>query len=389
MAGARTEAEVAGAALDHGLEAFGADAGWLVVPDGPHALVTLGSRGYAEEQLAAWARLDPGADVPIAEAFRAGQAIYLEDRIALADRYPRLAAGGTSAWQGLAALPLVVDGRSIGAIGLSFRAPRRLAAFERDDFAWLSQKCAQALDRARSADAERRAREEAIRIGALQEQLLAVVSHDLRTPLTAVSMSAAGLLRRPGLPEDQRPALLRITHGASRMNAIIRDLLDFSRLRQGMGLPLRPERTDLAALARVAIQELEASGATARVELSVEGEVSLEADTGRLTQALSNLVGNALQHGAGSPVRVQVAGLADGVTVSIRNGGPAIPPEVLPHLFEPFRRGAGRDQAGERAGSVGLGLFIVREILRAHHGSIEVSSSEAEGTCFAARLPRR
>jgi signal transduction histidine kinase len=126
----------------------------------------------------------------------------------------------------------------------------------------------------------------------------------------------------------------------------------------------------------------------ARVSLAVHGDAALECDGERLAQVVSNLVGNALQHGAPAQVRVEVAGEAREVRLSVQNGGPPIPPALLPHVFEPFRHGA-EPRSSERVARTGLGLFIVREIVTAHGGTVEVASDAASGTTFTVRLPRR
>jgi len=340
------------------------------------------------------ARLSPmerDASFPAAEAARRREPIFLGSTEAVAARYPRL---GTLAAQpqqaALAVLPMLAHGEVVGVLRVGFGAPRRFDAAERAFLESLASQAALALERARGYEAEQRARAEASRIGALQEQLAAVVGHDLRTPLTAVSINAATLLRRGGLTPAQATSVGRIAQGTARMAGIIRDLLDFTRLRQGMALSLRPVPADLAELAGVAIQELEAAGAAESISLRAEGDVGILADAGRLTQVLSNLVGNALQHGAGSPVRVAITGSQREVRVDVCNGGPPIPAEVMPHVFEPFRRGDPvHGDPDHRGGSVGLGLYIVSEIVIAHGGRIEVRSTEAEGTCFSVRLPRQ
>jgi signal transduction histidine kinase len=285
----------------------------------------------------------------------------------------------------LAVLPMLARGQVAGVLRVGFLEPRRFDSAERSFLEALASQAGLALERARGYEAEQRARAEASRVGALQEQLLAVVGHDLRTPLTAISMSASLLLRRGGLAPDQAQGVARIAQGAGRMAGLIRDLLDFSRLRQGLALSLRPEPADLALLAREVVQEHEAAGAAGRVALVATGDLSLQGDPVRLAQVLTNLVGNALQHGAGTPVRLALSGQGDEVLLCVQNGGPPIPPSLLPHVFDPFRHGG----AGHVAGSVGLGLFIVREIVDAHGGAVEVRSSEAEGTSFAVRFPRR
>ena len=251
--------------------------------------------------------------------------------------------------------------------------------------------------RARAAqllDAEREAREraeaaeaEARRLAAIQAQLAAVVGHDLRTPISAISM-AAGLLKRRGVPEEQAALVERIVRSASRMDGIIRDLLDFSHARQGLGILVRSERTDVGELCRKVVHEQQGIRPDAQVEVRTEGDLEAAVDASRVSQAVANLVGNALQHGAGSGVDVTATGAAGEVVIVVHNGGPPIPPDLIPHLFEPFRQGPPPPGGPRPGGSVGLGLFIVREIVRSHHGTIEVQSHEATGTCFTVRLPR-
>jgi signal transduction histidine kinase len=217
---------------------------------------------------------------------------------------------------------------------------------------------------------------------------MAVVGHDLRTPLSAIGLAAATLSRRGELGPEARALVERITSSAARMGALIRDLVDLSRARQGVGVSLRVARVDLGEVVRGALAELAAAPGGQGVSLTVSGDAALDADRDRLAQVVSNLVGNALQHGAGSPVSVTVTGGHADVTLAVSNGGPPIPPEVLPHVFEPFRRGEPYPHgAGGPSGSSGLGLFIVREIVRAHGGTVDVRSG-ADGTVFTVRLPR-
>jgi signal transduction histidine kinase len=170
------------------------------------------------------------------------------------------------------------------------------------------------------------------------------------------------------------------------MSALLRDLLDLDRVRHGLAVALDKERVDLGELARRAMLEFAEVADEAQIALSASGDLALEGDPGRLAQILSNLMGNALQHGAGTPVKVALAGdEAEVVVVTVHNGGPPVPAELLPEVFEPFRRGPA---PGAQRGSVGLGLFIVREIVRAHGGTVEVRSSEDAGTTFTVRLPR-
>ncbi len=228
----------------------------------------------------------------------------------------------------------------------------------------------------------RRAEEEAREIGRLQERLVAIVGHDLRTPLQVIHLGVSTALRSAGLSPELERTLGRVARSAQRMRGIIDDLLDFSRARQGQGIPVAKGPLDLAEVCRRALAELAPLSGGRTLSLEVHGDTALEGDAGRLLQVASNLVGNAVQHGTG-PVEVDLRGDGDEVTLEVRNGGPAIAPEVLPHLFEPFRRGGGEGSDG----SIGLGLFIVREVVRAHGGAVEVRSDEG-GTAFTVRLPR-
>ncbi len=232
------------------------------------------------------------------------------------------------------------------------------------------------------ARAEREARE----MGRLQERLMAIVGHDLRTPLSVIHLGITTALQRGGLAPEQERTLSRIARSCNRMRGIIDDLLDYSRLRQGQGIPVEKSRVDLADICRRAVAE---QGSIARgrdIAVSVSGDTTLLADAGRLVQVFSNLVGNAVQHGEG-PIAVMISSTADEIQVAVHNRGRPIPPAVLPDIFEPFRRG-GATTARDEKGSVGLGLFIVREVVRAHGGDVEVRSDAADGTTFTVRLPR-
>jgi signal transduction histidine kinase len=276
-------------------------------------------------------------------------------------------------------------------LALSFREERAFEAVERAFVASIAQLCAQAFSRARRHEAEQEARrraeaaeEAARRAAALQDQVLAVVGHDLRTPLSAIVMAAGVAQQRAAADEGLAAPLARISRSARRMNEIIRDLLDVARARQGIGLTLTHRPVSAGDICAQAVAELEQIHPDRLVRLSASGDLRLEADASRLLQAISNLVGNALQHGSPErEVAVHASGDADAITVRVRNGGSPIPAEALAELFEPFRRGGN----AEGSDSLGLGLFIVREIARAHGGAVTVASDEG-GTTFELRLPR-
>ncbi len=229
------------------------------------------------------------------------------------------------------------------------------------------------------------AEEAARRTGGFRDQVLAIVGHDLRNPLGAVVMSAALLQKRGGLEGWQAKTVDRIRASAMRMGRIIDDLLSYTRTRLGDGIPVRRAPTDLGDVARKIVDEQRVAHPDAVVDLVVEGALSGEWDATRLEQVLSNLVSNAIDHGEDDrPVTVSVAGGDEEVTIAVENRG-EMPPGILEHAFEAFRRGP--EETGRKASGLGLGLFIAREIVRRHGGEIHVRSGDGR-TRVTATLPR-
>lgn len=169
------------------------------------------------------------------------------------------------------------------------------------------------------------------------------------------------------------------------MQEMIDQLLDFSRVKMGDGLPIELHETRLDELCGTVLEELEASFPGTRIVLDCAEEISGMWDPNRLSEVLSNLVGNAAQHGDGAEVTVTLRRVGDEATVAVHNFGAPIPDEVLPHLFEPFRRG----RPESKGGGLGLGLYIARQIVRSHGGDLTVFSSATAGTTFTVRMPLR
>lgn len=277
--------------------------------------------------------------------------------------------------------------RGFGKVTRDLTARRAREEAERE----LAARRATEAERARAAEEQRstiaelrRAENRAREIGKLQEQLVAIVGHDLRTPLSVISLGASTILHRGGLAPEQVATLARMSRGVDRMREIIAGVLDLARARQGLGIPVAKRPADLGEVSRRAVAELGPLGGGRTLSLEVRGDAALEGDPERLLQVVSNLVGNAVQHGTGA-IRVEVAGSPAEVVLSVHNEGPRIPAQVLPELFEPFRRGSPAEV--RRGGSVGLGLYIVREVVRAHGGEVEVRSDEG-WTTFTVRIPR-
>lgn len=226
------------------------------------------------------------------------------------------------------------------------------------------------------------ARSEAERAAELRERLMAIVSHDLRNPLSAISLTAKSLLMREH--EAQCRAMVHLIEtSAARMAAMIRDVLDYTGLRTGE-MRVAPRPTDLCALAMEITSELQASNPGREIVAREEGDCTADVDPERVKQVLANLLANALQHGEpGTPVELTIGGQEGRVSISVHNHGRPIPASDLPRLFEPFRRGRGGSSG------LGLGLYIVREIVRAHDGDVSVHSTAEDGTRFTVSLPRR
>ncbi|HET8818449.1 MAG TPA: sensor histidine kinase [Xanthomonadaceae bacterium] len=215
---------------------------------------------------------------------------------------------------------------------------------------------------------------------------LGVVSHELRTPLGTIVGSAQALRQLADQQPPMRDAADRILRGGRRIQSILDDLLDYVDSGMEGGIRVNPTDARMDDLCTRIAREIEAAFPGSRIELTGEGDMAGRWDEERVAQALSNLMSNAIKYGAaGEPVRVTVDGNAPAeVVVAVHNHGAAIPSRTLESLFQPLVRG----QAGDPTGtSLGLGLFIVREIAIAHGGGVDVASSD-QGTTFSLRLPR-
>ena len=220
----------------------------------------------------------------------------------------------------------------------------------------------------------------------LRETFLAMLGHDLRSPLAAILVGTSVALRRGALPDPQRNDLQRIWRAGQRMERMIEQLLDLARSRLGGGIPLVRHRLDLRALTQRIAEEVAAAHPAHRIVLATDDEVWGRWDPDRLEQVVSNLVGNAMQHGSvAHPVRVALDRVGDAVRLVVRNQGEPIPERALPTLFDPFL--PGRGEARTRGNGLGLGLYIAERVVRAHGGRVEVESSPEAGTTFTVTLP--
>jgi signal transduction histidine kinase len=221
-----------------------------------------------------------------------------------------------------------------------------------------------------------------------REMFVAILGHDLRSPLNAVIMSSQFMLERGKLDEQDVGLATGTLRSARRMNRLVGDLLDLTRSRLGPGIPIVRAEMDIEALARHAVEEATAANPERVVRIDAAGDLHGSWDAARISQVLANLLANALQHSAANePVTMTLRGEATEVLMSVHNAGPAIARSQLPRLFDPIKRLTSGENASS-AGNLGLGLYIAERVVTAHGGTIEVHSSEKDGTVFTVHLPR-
>jgi len=219
----------------------------------------------------------------------------------------------------------------------------------------------------------------------LAEQMIGIVSHDLRNPLSTISIAAA-TLAAGSLSDPHRRGVERIQRASVRGAHLITDLLDFTQARVGKGLPVVTEPIDLHLVVAHAVDELSHLHPTRSILHERAGDGACFADPNRLTQVIGNLVSNAVAYGErDSPVTVTSSIEARTFTVCVHNRGKPIPVDAQSVIFEAMARGTTGQNAGR---SVGLGLFIVRELVKAHGGRVEVTSTDEMGTAFSVVFPR-
>jgi signal transduction histidine kinase len=223
--------------------------------------------------------------------------------------------------------------------------------------------------------------EEAERLLRSKDTFLAVVGHDLRTPLGTMRYGCTALSHDSSLSACQRSTLALLDRAIDRMSRMVTDIVDFARTSAGGGFPIRPRTTNLADVITTVVDEIKGAHPDRPIDVSIADQLFAACDADRIAQATANLVVNAVEHGEGS-VRISAESQRDEVVVEVHNGGPPIPADAIPTLFDAF---AGR---AEHSAGLGLGLYIVHEIARSHGGTVQVRSSATHGTTFEMRWPR-
>jgi signal transduction histidine kinase len=218
---------------------------------------------------------------------------------------------------------------------------------------------------------------------------LGILSHDLRTPISAASMSAQLLPKIGKLNSRQTMLCFQIVDCTSRANEIVTGLFDLTRARFGSGLPVVREHMDMGFLSRQLADEMRVAYPDRPILLEVSGDLEGQWDKVRIGQVFSNLIGNAAQYGfKGLPISINVMGTKAEVTISIHNDGIPIPAGTIGNIFDSMTRGTEDGDGQEGAAHLGLGLYITKEVVASHGGTISVTSSEKGGTLFTAHFPR-
>jgi PAS domain S-box-containing protein len=223
---------------------------------------------------------------------------------------------------------------------------------------------------------------------AFEQQLIGIVSHDLRNPINAIGIAGALLSQRGKLDAVQAKAVARIVSSADRARRMIRDFLDFTQARTSGRIPIAPKPANIRDIARQVFEEVHVSHLDRTATIEHVGEEHGTWDADRVAQVIGNLLSNAFQHSShDGAIALRTRGEPDEIVIEVQNAGAPIPAEDVARLFRPFERGNGVAPGSER--SVGLGLYISKEIVTAHQGTIAVRSTAEEGTVFTVRLPRR
>jgi signal transduction histidine kinase len=222
-----------------------------------------------------------------------------------------------------------------------------------------------------------------------RELFLGILGHDLRNPLGAIHGLAELIIRSSHAPDRTAQFAAQILISAGRMSHMITDLIELTRVRLGEGIVVSRTAIDIGDICQAVANEMKAMYPDRIFEVDAADAIKGQWDGPRLSQVLSNLVGNAIQHGGkDTPITIKACRCADGMELSVHNEGPPIPPALIPTLFDRFVQGkAGKPSENSAPSNLGLGLYIAKEIVTAHGGTITARSAQGEGTFFVAQMP--
>jgi PAS domain S-box-containing protein len=361
----------------------------LITPQG-NELEIIHALGEKMEIAPEWRRFSLAQRTPLTDAVRTGKPVWeepLEDRMA---RYPHLAEKYAQiSYPTWISLPLRVEGRSIGGIAITFTHLPQLQLEDRAFILSLVQQCAQAIARAQLYEAEQRARSQAEAANRMKDEFLAVLSHELRTPMNPI-LGWARILRQGKLdPQRAATALETIERNAKLQVQLIEDLLDISRILQGK-LSVNPCPVNLASTINAALETVRLAAEAKDIEIHTDVSTAVAhvvGDGARLQQVLWNLLSNAVKFTPEQGrIEVRLVVVHAQAQIQVKDTGKGIQPDFLPYVFDYFRQA---DSSNTRTfGGLGLGLAIARHIVELHGGTIQVESpGEGQGATFTLRLP--
>jgi PAS domain S-box-containing protein len=388
---ALTPQEVADVVVNQGISALGATSGSVVLlTEGANTLKIVQAIGYPQSEIDTWASFPLNAPVPLAETVRTGESIFLPNPAALITQYPSLeSALGITEHQAIASIPLIVEGKTIGALGLSFTTQQEFSQEDRGFMLTLGQQCGQAIARAQLYEAEKIARAEAETANRVKDEFLAVLSHEIRTPLNPILGWAKLLRTRKHDEATTLRALETIERNAKIQTQLIEDLLDVSRILQGkLSLNIYPVDLRATIVAALETVRLAADAKSIQLQMDLTNNISqVMGDSNRLQQVVWNLLSNAVKFTpTGGRVEISLSQIEHDAQIQVIDTGRGISPEFLPHVFEYFRQADGKTT--RTFGGLGLGLAIVRNLVELHGGTIRAESAGVgQGATFTCRLP--
>ena len=389
LAAASSREQIAAILVSAGNHAVGADAGfvWLLADGADQPLELVASEGYEGPRLDAFRRIPAAAELPINRAMATGQAMYFEGEEALESKYPQTRAGGDGPFRSWALVPLVIDGRAVGAVSLSFADERRFDDDERGLLAVMVGQASLALERARLLSAERSARQQAEVADRRKDEFLAMLGHELRNPLAPI-LTALELMRlRDGDSHARERAV--VERQVRHLTRLVDDLLDVSRISSGK-LTLDRRLVDIADTVAKALEMvrplIEERDQTLSLSVPAEG-LQVKGDEQRLAQVISNLLTNAAKYTQRGGAITLTAERREGeAVIDITDTGIGISTEVQSRLFCAFEQGP--RSSAEASGGLGLGLAIVRSLVELHGGTVSArSQGPGHGSTFEVRLP--
>ncbi len=401
-----TPVQVAAVVVEQSVAALEADAALMALlsPDGT-TLEIVQSTGYGIDPKEIRPQFSIDASFPLSEAVKSGQPFWSEPLAERLARYPHLAeVYKRHPFQAWISLPLMVEGRAVGGLSLSFRQFTQLSQDDREFMLTLSRQCAQAISRSQLYEAERQARAEAERANQVKDEFLAVLSHELRSPLNPIlGWSQILQKQQPDLATQTR-GLQTIERNARLQTQLIEDLLDMSKILQGK-LSLEAAPVNLQSVIEAALETVRLAAEAKAIAIQVDyGQVGyVSGDAGRLQQVVWNLLANAVKFTPnGGRVEVSLQGeaatsfesgpqqfptpLQSYAQITVADNGKGLTDEVLPYIFDRFRQADSKTT--RQFGGLGLGLAIVRQLVELHGGTVHAESpGDGQGATFRVKLP--